>query len=137
MSLLDLLAPEVLDPVVEGVRAAIHLIEKRRQIPAADLVGRGEELVRRRVLELPAGEERGQDPLERRPPEPSLHRIEPQRGLVVSDVATGRRIELIGRRRGNIALRRRPIPRESVPHGLALEPDVPEDPWDEAAEEAM
>src|SRR5687768_17744400 len=74
---------EILDAVVERVRAAIDLIEEPREVLAADLVDCLKELCGVRMLERRALEERREDPLHDRPAEMPLERVQPERGLVV------------------------------------------------------
>src|SRR6185503_537245 len=77
------LADEILDAVIERVRAAIDLIEEPREVLAADLVDDLKEVRRLGVLERPALEERGEGPLHDWPAEMVLERVQPECGLVV------------------------------------------------------
>src|SRR5207253_1072266 len=94
-------ALEILDAVIEDVGAAVDLIEEPAEIAARDERHRVEKIVRPGMLEAPPREVRRQDRLERRPPEPPLERVEPQRGLRIRHPGAGdpRREERVAWRR--------------------------------------
>ncbi len=79
------LADEILDAVIEGIRAAVDLIEEPGEVLTADLVDGLKEVRRLGMLERPALEERGEDPLHDRPAEMVLERVHPECGLVVGN----------------------------------------------------
>src|SRR5262249_31942258 len=118
---------------------AVHLVEEPVEIVvrSSRFAGDGEEIIRLRMTILPAREVGGEDPLQRRPSEPALHRVEPQRRLVVGDAAAGRWEVTERRRRLRAAARVAAIAGQAVALGLAAERDVTEDPRHEAAEIAQ
>src|SRR6516164_187139 len=127
---------ERLHAVIEDIRASVHLIEESTEIAAGHFRRRSKEIIRFRVSELPPLEMRRQDPLQRLPPQPAFHRVQPQSGLVVRDAPAGRRKVAKARRRLRIAFRIVSIAGEPVPFALAREGDVPEHERHEPAEVA-
>src|SRR4029450_9701394 len=76
-------ARNAVDAVIENHRSSIDLIEKRRQVAAAHFIGDLEEVAGAWMPELPAIEERGEDPLHCRPPQRPLERVKPKGRLCV------------------------------------------------------